>query len=95
MGLVCFTTEEEILIKTENKITFRQKLKLNERCVGFYGKTRLGSGLSTLCNSGSWVHLMNGNNVETILVPQTGAMYHYLELEDYQGITHCMTSLII
>ena len=69
-GLLCFTTEEELLIKTENKITFRQKLKLNQRCVGFYG---------------SWVHLMNGTNVETILVPQTGAMYHYLEVEDYEG----------
>ena len=50
--------------------TFRQKLKLNQRCVGFYG---------------SWVYLLNGTDVETIQVPQTGAMYHYMEEENYEA----------
>ena len=50
--------------------TFRQKLKLNQRCVGFYG---------------SWVYLLNGTDIETIQVPQTGAMYHYMEEENYEA----------
>ena len=50
--------------------TFRQKPKLNQRCVGFYG---------------SWVYLLNGTDVETIQVPQTGAMYHYMEEENYEA----------
>ena len=83
-GLLCFTTETDLIIKTENKgfftnfsyfywfilATFRQKLKLNQRCVGFYG---------------SWVYLLNGTDVETIQVPQTGAMYHYMEEENYEA----------
>ena len=34
-GLLCLTTTDELLIKTRNKVTFRQKLKNNQRCVGF------------------------------------------------------------
>ena len=45
------TTPDELLIKTENKITFRQKLKNNQRVVGFVA---------------NWVYLLTGTEVETI-----------------------------
>ena len=63
-----FHIQKFLLIHT--LATFRQKLKLNQRCVGFYG---------------SWVYLLNGTDVETIQVPQTGAMYHYMEEENYEA----------
>ena len=50
-GLLCLTTADELLIKTENKITFRQKLKNNQRVVGFVA---------------NWVYLLSGTEVETI-----------------------------
>ena len=50
-GLMCLTTGDELLIKTQNKITFRQNLKNNQRVVGF---------------AANWVHLLSGTEVETI-----------------------------
>ena len=52
-GLLCLTTADELLIKTRNKVTFRQKLKNNQRCVGFVA---------------NWVYLLSGTEVETIQV---------------------------
>ena len=48
---MCLTTNDELLIKTQNKITFRQNLKNNQRVVGF---------------AANWVHLLSGTEVETI-----------------------------
>ena len=67
--LLCFTTMDMLVIKAGEKTVFTQKLKNLQRVVGFSKDT---------------VYLIDGEEIDTVQVPQTGAMYHFIENEDLE-----------